>query len=440
MRHSWHHERVSSPHVALVSWGFPPFRGSGTFRPLAVANALARAGVRVTVLAAARETFLVHYGADPALESQIDAGVDVLRIPWYPESRWPLVNDWGPVRAADPRRHVADLNKVVPTFPEKVYDTWLPRITDALESLHQRDPLSLLIATGSPYGDLEAAVTVGTAHDIPVVLDDRDSFLADVFTGDPHPLFEARVPFAQRWFAAAREVWFVNPPIAAWHRQRFPQFADRFHVVENGWDPGAVATDTIPPTPGEAVRMGYVGLIPSNFPMTTVLAAWEQVRSSTDIPLELQFTGPLGYEVDSPKWRHMAELVAAAPGVSWRGHLSRSELAGVYAELDALLLAKEGGAMVTGGKTYEYAATGLPIAGLIDPGSDAVRVLSAYPRLHLTESLTDEAAATALAAAIDDARTGGAERLAAAQSVGADLSRQAALTPAVDRVLAAVRG
>ncbi len=96
--------------------------------------------------------------------------------------------------------------------------------------------------------------------------------------------------------------------------------------------------------------------------------------------------------------------------------------------------------MVTGGKTYEYAATGLPIAGLIDPGSDAVRVLSAYPRLHLTECLTDEAAATALAAAIDDARTGGADRLAAAQSVGADLSRQAALTPAVDRVLAAVRG
>lgn len=406
---------------------------------MALANALARSGVRVTVLAAARETFLVHYGADPTLESQIAAGVDVLRIPWYPESRWPVVNDWGPVRAADPRRYVADLNKVVPTFPEKVYDTWLPRVTEALESLQERDPLSLLIATGSPYGDLEAAVTVGTAHDIPVVLDDRDSFLADVFTGEPHPLFEARLPFAQRWFTAAREVWFVNPPIADWHRRRFPQFADRFHVVENGWDPGTVVTEAISPRPGDATRMGYVGLIPSNFPMETVLAAWEQVRSGADVPPELQFTGPLGYEVDSPKWRRMAELIDAAPGVSWRGHLSRSELAGVYSELDALLLAKEGGAMVTGGKTYEYAATGLPIAGLIDPGSDAVRVLAAYPRLHLTESLTVDDAATALAAALHDARTGGSDRCAAAQGVGADLSRQAALAPAVERLAAVAR-
>lgn len=394
--------------------------------------------MRVTVLAAARETFLIQYGADRSLESQITAGVEVVRVPWYPQTRWPLVNDWGPTRAADPRRFAATHNKVIPAFPEKVYDTWLPRITEALESLHERDPLSLVVATGSPYGDLEAAVTVGAAFGIPVVLDDRDSFLADVFTGDPHPLFAARLPFAERWFDTAREIWFVNPPIADWHRERFPQFADRFHVVENGWDPGTVVSDQISPVGRSPLRMGYVGLIPSNFPMTTVLAAWEQVRTATDIPVELQFTGPLGYEVDSPKWRGMADLIEAAPGVTWRGHLSRTDLSGVYAELDALLLAKEGGAMVTGGKTYEYAATGLPIAGLIDAGSDAVRVLSRYPRLHLAETLDIDSAAAALTAAIADARAGDAARVAKAQRAGDDLSRAAALAPAIERIQAAV--
>lgn len=421
-----------------MSWGFPPFRGSGTFRPLALANALAEAGLDVTVLAAARETFLVHYGADPALESRIHDDVEVVRIPWYPENRWPVINDWGPDRAADPRAYVAALNRAIPAFPEKVYDTWLPRAVDALESLHERKPISLLIGTGAPYGDLEAAVAVGTAHGVPVVLDDRDSFLADVFTGAPHPLFGPRLPYATRWFAAAQEVWFVNPPIAQWHRERFPQFADRFTVVENGWDPGTVATDLIAPTGRTPLRLGYVGLIPSNFPMETVLTAWQQVRAGSGTDLELQFTGPLGYEVDSPKWQAMAELIDKAPGVSWRGHLSRTELAGVYAELDALLLAKEGGAMVTGGKTYEYAATGLPIAGLIDPGSDAVRVLKDYPRLHLAASLQVDDAAAALADAVADARTLDPTRRDEAQLVGAGLSRDAALRPAVERIRAMV--
>lgn len=435
MPRPWHHERMPEPHVALVSWGFPPFRGSGTFRPLAVANALAAAGVRVTVIAAARETFLLHYGADPDLENQIDPAVAVQRVPFFPEGKWPLVNDWGPVRSADPQAWVGTRNRQVPAFPEKVYDTWLPRAREALQELHVSDPVDLIIGTGAPYGDLEAAVAVGSQHDIPVVLDDRDSFLADVFTGGPHPLFAAREPIALRWFRSAREVWFVNPPIAQWHRERYPQFADRFRVVENGWDPGTVVQNATATSPRTPITMGYVGLVPSNFPMETVLAAWATARDRNPGPADLVFTGPLGYEVDSPRWKHMAELIERTPGVRWNGHLSRTQLADVYAGLDALLLAKEGGAMVTGGKTYEYAATGLPIAGLIDPGSDAVRVLGGYPRLHLTAELEPTSAAGALGAALTDARGTGSAAVREAQAAGDLLSRSAALAPAVDRIL-----
>lgn len=426
---------MPSPHVTLISWGFPPFRGSGAFRPLALANALADAGARVTVIAAARETFLVHYGADPLLESHIDPRVAVLRVPFYPENAWPVVSDWGPVRAADPAADAIARNRVIPGFPEKVYDTWLPRADAALRQLHTDDPISLIIATGAPYGDLEAAVNVGADHDIPVVLDDRDSFLADVFTGGRHPLYDHRLPFALRWFRTAAEIWFVNPPIADWHSERFPESADRFRVVENGWDPGTVDTGAMPSGPRDPLSVGYVGLIPSNFPMTTVLAGWQANRSQGDQAAELVFTGPLGYEVDSPKWRAMADQIAQAPGVRWQGHLSRTELARVYAQLDALLLAKEGGAMVTGGKTYEYAATGLPIAGLVAPGSDAVRVLSDYPRFHLAPELTADGAAQAFADTIADALSSTPERLTAAQRVGGSLSRSAALDGAVDRIL-----
>lgn len=426
---------MSQPHVTLVSWGFPPFRGSGTFRPLALANALADAGARVTVIAAARETFLIHYGADTALERQIDPRVTVRRVPFYPENAWPVINDWGPERASDPLGFATARNKVVPAFPEKVYDTWLPRAIEALRQLHADDPVSLIIGTGSPYGDLEAAVVVGSEHGVPVVLDDRDSFLADVFTGGEHPLFAARLPFGRRWFRTAAEVWFVNPPIAQWHVERFPESADRFRVVENGWDPGTVDPPTIRQRPGQRLRVGYVGLIPTNFPMQTVLGAWEQVRETTSHAMELVFTGPLGYEVDSPAWRAMADQIDHTTGAHWQGHLSRTELAEVYADLDVLLLAKEGGLMVTGGKTYEYAATGLPIVGLIDPASDATRVLGSYPRFHPATSLTIPAAAAALDAAVTDALSGDSATLVAAQRSGATLSRTAALTPAVGRVM-----
>lgn len=424
-----------SPHVALVSWGFPPFRGSGTFRPLALANALAAAGARVSVIAAARETFLLHYGADPALESQIDSRVVRHRVPWWPENHWPVVNDWGPIRSRDSAGFARTRNALVPPFPEKVYDTWLPRVQRTLHEVAKADPVDVIIGTGAPYGDLEAAINVGSELGVPVVIDDRDAFLADVFTADTHPLFEQRLAVGRRWLRLATEAWFVNPPIADWHRNRFPEAADRIRVVENGWDPGVVDPGRIRAVPGERIRMGYVGLVPTNFPMDMVLAAWQDVRAASPVPAELVFVGPLGYEVDSPKWRSAADRISAAEGVSWQGHLSRTRLADVYADLDCLLLAKEGGALVTGGKTYEYAATGLPIAGVVDPDSDAVRVLGATPRFHPALAMDQSAAADAMSAAVADAIAGTQERLTEAQRAGSTLSRAAALEPAVERVL-----
>lgn len=423
------------PHIALVSWGFPPFRGSGTFRPLAMANALAAAGARVTVLAAARETFLVHYGADPGLETAIDPRVTVQRLLFYPENPWPVVNDWGPDRAADPKKFAAERRRVLPPFPEKVYERWIPAVDQALRELDTADPVSLILATGGPYAQIEASVDVADDRGIPLVIDDRDSFLADVFTAEPHEWYAERLPFGRRWFDTAREVWFVNPPIAKWHADRFPEHADRFRVVENGWDPGIVDPATITTRPRTPLRVGYVGLVPTNFPMQMLLAAWERARTSTDRPVELVFTGALGYTEGSPFWRGMHQQIEAAAGVSWAGHVSRPELADTYAGLDALLLAKEGGALVTGGKTYEYAATGLPIAGVVDPDSDAARVLQGYPRFHPVTAPGPEAATAAFAATIADALATTPERVAAAQAFGQRLSRQAALDGAVGRVL-----
>lgn len=427
---------AARPHVALVCWGFPPFRGSGAFRPLALANSLAAAGADVTVVTASREVFLVQYGADPTLERHVDPRVELVRVPFYPSHAWPLMNDWPQARVSAPKKFAAQHDPATDYFPEKVYASWLPRVSEALFELHRRKPISLVLGTGAPYVDDEAAALLGANYGIPVVLDDRDSFLADVFTGQPAPLYEERRPYFERWLEICAEMWFVNPPIAQWHRDRFPEHADRIRVVENGWDPGVVDAARIAGVATGPLKAGYVGLVPSNFPMDPVLAAWAGIMDDDSQPAaSLRFVGPLGYEVDSEKWKRMESAIAAAPHVEWAGHHPREQLAEIYADLDVLLLIKEGGQMVTGGKTYEYAATGLPIAALVDPASDAVRVLRDYPRLYVADPHDPAAAKAAIAAAMADRITDDGSRLRAAQRFGETLRREEQLGPHVERIV-----
>lgn len=421
----------------LVCWGFPPFRGSGTFRPLAVANGLVAAGADVTVVTATREPFQFRYGADPALEQEVDPAVEVVRVPFFPERSWPQLNDWPRMRAFRPKAYSAAMRLRNP-FPEKIYPPWLPRARDAVLAVHRQHPVSLVLGTGVPYVDLEVAAQAAADIGAPLVLDDRDSFLMDVFTGEVDQRFEQRLPYWLRWSQQARELWFVNPPIAAWHAERFPDTASRIVVVENGWDATAVgvaAAEQGPPGTQGPLRLGYVGLVPTNFPMRMLLDAWADVLPDLPAGSALQFVGPLGYEVGSAVWERTAAAVEQAPAVSWRGHLTRSELPRAYQDLDVLLLVKEGGAMVTGGKTYEYAATGLPIAAVVDPGSDALRVLAGHPRVHVAASQQVGDVAAALRAAVADARTDDGTRRRAAAEFGAALERGRQLQPHLDRIL-----
>lgn len=430
--------RAFPPHVVLVCWGFPPFRGSGAFRPLAVANGLVAQGADVTVVTATREPFQFRYGSDPALERAVDERVTVVRVPFFPERSWPQLNDWPRMRAFRPKAYSAAMRLRNP-FPEKIYPPWLPRARDAVLEVHREHPVTLVLGTGVPYVDLEVAAQAAADIGAPLVLDDRDSFLMDVFTGEVDQRYEQRLPYWLRWSQQARELWFVNPPIAAWHAERFAGAAERIVVVENGWDAAAVQPERAAPALTRAadrpLQLGYVGLVPTNFPMRPLLDAWASILPELPAGSAMQFVGPLGYEVGSAAWQRTAAAVEQAPAVSWRGHLSKPELAQVYQELDVLLLVKEGGPMVTGGKTYEYAATGLPIAAVVDPASDALRVLARHPRLHVAPSPAVPDVAAALRSALADARADDGTRQRAAAEFGAGMERGRQLRPHLHRLL-----
>lgn len=429
-------------HVLYVAWGFAPHQGPGVYRPLATVAELVRQGHRVTVLTADLATFDLVIGGDRSLLDDVPDAVRVVRVAMAPRQRDPLLNRWPEARLARPSvwADVAQKEQVR-AFPEGVYATWQPRAEAVAARIHELDPVDLVIATGNPYVDFTVALRLHVDHGVPFVLDDRDSWLLDVYTGDPGPLAERILPWLEFALSQALRIWFVNPPIADWHRQRFPQYADRIRVVENGWDPqfldvGSLATRR---QPRDGLVYTYVGTVNKNLPLRLLAEAWRVARSRTTLldGAQLRVVGQFGHgDRMTPE---LAAIAAefAADGLVLAGRQPKHRIGQVYADADVLVFLKEGAGMVTSGKVYEYVATGLPIVSVLEPEHDARRVLSGYPRWHDAIEHSPAGLAQAMLAALDDGADG-ADRHTAAMVYGAARSRAASLGPALLDVVTAL--
>jgi glycosyltransferase involved in cell wall biosynthesis len=417
-----------------------------------MANAFAASGWRVTVLTARREVFERYTGVDPTLEARIDPRVRVERIDFEWEALDTDVSNYSWLRAHFPvtwRRVRARTDKI--RFPESGYGPWRPVLAAAVARLHAADPVDLVVATANPHVAFTGAWELHRRHGVPFVMDYRDAWLLDVFSGrrlhGPHSR-------AARWeaklVAAATEVWFVNEPIAAWHRALYPAAADRMHVVANGYDvDGDLPVGDLPvadlavPEPvacERALRFGYIGTVTPKVPVAEFLAGWRSARGScadlTDA--EVRLHGYLGY-YRAPR----AELVslidaAAEAGVTYEGPVGKGDVLQVYRGLDALLLLLGTGLYVTSGKVFEYMSTGLPIVSVHHPDNAASDVLRGYPSWFPVEGLRPEQIAEALAAAAAAARVGDPARRAAGVAFAEQFRRDRQLQPRLDALRGAV--
>lgn len=426
------------PHVCLVIWGFPPSRSSGVHRAVALVNSFVRHGCRVTVLAADETFFDVVTGSDHSLLDGVQPSVRVRRVPFPLGVFDPVINRWPEARLERPRRwrkHAVSHGAGPLPGP---HWRWRPRLEDAVRRQLRDDPCDLVLVTGRPYGAFSVAA-VADAMGVPFVLEDRDAWLLDLYTGEPWDDASDAMAIFPGLVGASLETWFVNPPIADWHRDRWPGLAAKIHVVENGWDPAfidPVATRRVTQRP---VRFGYIGTVQPWTPVEPVLAGWRQARSMPSLAdATLSIHGPIGYQEPHPALE--AAIRAAEPdGVTWHGHTPKASLTQVYAGIDCLLYASAGGGMITASKTYEYRATGKPIVVVSEATPDALRVLADYPRTRVAASMDPGHIAAALdAAALDALGDADGSRLDAAQAIGARASRDDALDEAVARVLASV--
>jgi len=428
---------MSALHLLYTAWSFPPSRAGGVYRALATVNAFADAGWDVTVLTVPRPIFVDSTGADFKLEEQIRPGIRVVRdepdVPAFQND----ITRWPQARARHPELFkLADMRRDFRHFPEPNYGRWRPSLERAAERIHAERPVDLAIGTANPHVDFIPGWHLHRRFGVPYVMDYRDAWQLDVFTGDK--LITA-LPVVNRWeerlMAGATEVWFVNDAIRQWHVQQHPASAEKMRVVANGFEEyGSPLAAPIRSGREGGLVFGYIGTITDKVPFTELVEGWAiaRERGGPMADARLVIRGYLGHFGTVSDHLQAALDRGADIGISYEGPVSKADIANAYAGFDALVLALGTGRYVTSGKVYEYAATGLPVAAIHDPGNAATDVLRGAPVHVPVAEVTPGAIAGALEETARRALAQTAEERAEAQRAAGKYSRAGQLSPRIE--------
>ncbi len=419
------------PHVVLIAMYFPPSRASGVYRALAMANFLARAGWRVTVVTVTEDFFDRITGSrDDSLLDAVDPAVRVVRVPLPVAHLETDVRHMGQFRTTFPRLHEAvTRGHQRRVFPE-VYNTWIVPAARATGEVHRRTPVDVVVATGNPWSAFAAAWLVNRRHRIPYVMDYRDSWTLDLFAeADAFPAGH----LARRWerllLRGATGAYFVNRALLEWHAERYPDVADRMGVLPNGYDPDFVGEPSFRPPGDGPLRFGYVGTITDKLPHQQMWQGWAAVR---DDPAMAQASahlyGHLGF-FPASRDRVRSMLPLERSDVHYEGPVAKSDVAATYEQLDVLLLMAADSRYVTSGKVFECMASGRPLVGVHSPSTAIAEPLRGYPLYFPAERLDAEAVGRALVAAAHGARTATREQVDACRAHARTYRRDSLLVP-----------
>jgi glycosyltransferase involved in cell wall biosynthesis len=404
-------------HVIFVAYGFPPAAKSGTPRVRAMANAFASTGWDVTAVNLADGAWHREMGLDHSGLDGLHPGIERVGLAIAREDLEPDLRAWSRERAVDPDGWRA-ANRIASkeSFPEEIFGAWRHDLEAGVAAVHARKPADLLIVSPMPYVTLAVALSIHERFDVPYIVDYRDGWCFTPITGDAaFATGTAEDAIERSVLAAACEAWFVNDAILEYYAERYPESAERFRVVRNGYDEGQALALSRTVASRPPLTFGYLGNVTSTVDeLRDILDAWRVAREEEPLlnGARLEFRGHLGAGFAAGA-NAQADLIASRheDGVYYLGPVPRADLAEVYGSWDGLLLAVRGGRYVTGAKVYEYMATGLPIVSAHTPDHDASRVLDGYPLWCRVPAVTPSAMAAAFAegarmavAADDDVR------------------------------------
>ncbi|MDJ0316463.1 glycosyltransferase [Arthrobacter antibioticus] len=420
-------------HLLYIAFAFPPSSASSVYRCTAVANEFVDAGWDVTVLTVDGSIWAEVTGTDSGLVKSIDPRIKVVHVVdgGSEEPNRRDLRRYSRLRIEAPyiwkelfrRRSRRD-------FPENFHGLWFTPASSEARRIHLEHRVDLVMASASPYVSFKIAKEL---TGVPYVLDYRDAWSFSTFTGaEIFSTTSERGLMEHQFLQQALQTWFVNDPIAHEYARRYPDTRATMRVVPNGFDPqpghaqAAVKVTTI-------ARFGYLGTLQyTAVPLKEFLDGWDLAFGADNAPAaQAVFRGKL-----SPTGLVPAPVVdifnsGVHRGLAYAGPISKRDVASFYQSVDALLLILPPGKYVTGGKTSEYVATGLPIVSIHATDSAAASMLKDYPLWFEAKDLSPQGIATALEACAQELAAPDPERWAAAWEFGQQFERSTRLRAAI---------
>ncbi|MDJ0312979.1 glycosyltransferase [Arthrobacter sp. H35-D1] len=431
---------MTRPHLLYIAFAFPPSSASSVYRCTAVANGFVEAGWDVTVLTVDEHIWAEVTGADNRLLDAVDPRIKVVHVSdggseepnrrdlrRYSRLRIEAPYLWKELFRRRSRKG----------FPEDFHASWFAPASKALQRIHQQQPVDLVMASAAPYVSYKIAREL---VDVPYVLDYRDAWSFSTFTGaEIFDTASERGMLEHAYLKGAMQTWFVNDPIRNEYARRYPDTCNKMRVVPNGFDPQpGHRSPEIKAT--QEPRIGYLGTLQyTAVPLDEFLAGWDSVFGTPDASkAHAIFRGKLSPTGLVPS--DVLEIFNSGMhrGLAYEGPISKRDVASFYQSVDALLLILPPGKFVTGGKTAEYIATGLPIVSVHAADSAASTMLRDYPLWFESKDLTPEGIAAALEACAKELAAPDPQRWAEAWEFGQQFERSATLRPAIAELRSAL--
>jgi glycosyltransferase involved in cell wall biosynthesis len=380
--------------LLMVAFHFPPLSiSSGVHRTLSFARHLSEAGWQPIVLTAAPR---VHEDTNDSQLASIPENAIVERAFALDTARDLSLFGRYPAALARPDRWVS---------------WWLGAVPSGLRLIRRYRPKAVWstypIATAHTIG-----ATLSRLSDLPWIADFRDPMAQDGYPSDPKT-WASFQRTEERALRSSAYAVFVTRGAARMYAARYPDVpADRFRVIENGYDEEAFLEAEASEVNRKPLNAGTVTLLhsgivyPSERDPTMLFEALRRLdRKGVVTPrhLRLRFRGARHNQVvrDLAGASGVGEYVELLPPLSYRQALAEMLRA------DGLLVLQASNCNdQVPAKLYEYARAGRPMLGLTDPAGETARTMSALGIKDIARLDSADDIERALTSFVEEVRAG----------------------------------
>jgi len=346
------------PRVLMVAYHFPPASGtSGVQRALRFASYLPDFGWEPIVLTATPGVY-EHRNTD--LLSEVPGQIPVIRAP-----------------ALDTKRRLA-IGGRYPGFlarPDRWQSWWLGAVPVGLRAIRRYKPSAIWstypIATAHRIG-----CTLARLSGLPLVADFRDPMAQEGYPADP-ATWRSFKRIESRTIARAARSVFTTPGARALYGERYPAYAGKLEVIENGYDEGAfagAAPAAAPLNPGRVTFLHSGIVYASERDPTELFSALAQLKEAHPAIFEriiVRFRASMADDLLNSLARRydVSSAIELLPSLSYRDALGEMQAA------DGLLILQAANCnQQIPAKIYEYLRARRPLLVLTDPAGDTAGV------------------------------------------------------------------